>query len=395
MNTTGNGHYVVDGKVYTDKIVAILEAQRTNKDMSWYFYQDVFSKVNWQIEPELSLQELYRIRAQQIRDRYDYVIVRVSGGADSTNVIWSFLNNGIRVDEIVADAPMSGLRDWNWNKDTSPSNTVSETKFAQFPLLDEIASKFPQIKISVHDYFDGLDNISAEFWHSKFNEMVNPADKFGLQSFSHLVAMAEQGKRIGVVIGLDKPQLRYNADRNIIVSIADKVVNIGSKDPFDYPYPNVDRVLFYYTPDLPELMVKQCHVLSKFMHKKENMWLSKIVRDLSQPRKYTGTVNELGMPVPEKSPKSLYQRSITPIIYPGTWDGSVFQCDKADGQFMAAHNDWFWRLHKNTNFAQMMISEFRDFYKKFDDKYLYTDKTGFKMFSQHYVIGSVDKFLER
>ena len=58
MNTTGNGHYVVDGKVYTDKIVAILEAQRTNKDMSWYFYQDVFSKVNWQIEPELSLQEL-------------------------------------------------------------------------------------------------------------------------------------------------------------------------------------------------------------------------------------------------------------------------------------------------------------------------------------------------
>lgn len=391
MNTSGNGHYIVDGKVYTDKILAILEAQRTNKDMSWYFYQDIFSKVNWQIEPEIPLQELYRIRALQIRDKYDYVIIRVSGGADSTNVIWSFLNNGIKVDEIVADAPMSGLNNWTWSKDTSASNTVSETKFAQFPLLDEIASKFPQVKISVHDYFDGLNTISAEFWHSKFNEMINPADKFGLQSFPHLVKLAEQGKRIGVVLGVDKPQLRYYGD-TIKSLIVDKVVNIGSKDPFDYPYPNVDRVLFYYTHELPELMVKQCHVLYKFMHKPENVWLKKIIRDLSNPRLNTGKVNEMGVPIPAKSPKSIYQRSITPIIYPGTWDGSVFQCEKADGQFMASHNDWFWNLHKNTNFAQMMVSEFNRFYKQFDDKYLYTDKTGFKAFGQSYLIGPADVF---
>jgi hypothetical protein len=220
--------------------------------------------------------------------------------------------------------------------------------------------------------------------------MINPADKFGLQSFPHLVKLAEQGKRIGVVLGIDKPQLRYYGD-TIKTLIVDKVVNIGSKDPFDYPYPNVDRVLFYYTHELPELMVKQCHVLYKFMHKPENVWLKKIVRDLSNPRPNTGTVNDMGVPIPSKSPKSIYQRSITPIIYPGTWDGSVFQCEKADGQFMASHNDWFWNLHKNTNFAQMMVSEFNRFYKQFDDQYLYTDKTGFKAFGQSYLIGPADR----
>jgi hypothetical protein len=112
------------------------------------------------------------------------------------------------------------------------------------------------------------------------------------------------------------------------------------------------------------------------------------------PRKHTNVINEFGMPIPEKSPKSAYQRGISPIIYPGTWNGTVFQCDKAEGQFMASHNDWFWKLHKETNFAKMMISEFRNFYKQFDDKYLYTDKAGFKMFSQKYLIGPIQNWKE-
>ena len=143
MNTGGNGYYVVNNKIYTDKIKAILDAQQTSADIAWNFFRDTFDKVQWTVEPTLSLQELYRIRAQQIRDKYDYVIVRVSGGADSTNIIWSFLNNGIHVDEVITDAPLSGLNNFDWNdKDTSASNTISEIKFVTFPLLEKIRKKW-------------------------------------------------------------------------------------------------------------------------------------------------------------------------------------------------------------------------------------------------------------
>ena len=84
------GTYSVHDKKYTSLISAVLEAQKTLSDIGWDFFSDDFKKVNWSIEPELTLDELYRLRAQQIRNTYDYVIVMVSGGADSTNVVKTF-----------------------------------------------------------------------------------------------------------------------------------------------------------------------------------------------------------------------------------------------------------------------------------------------------------------
>jgi len=137
------GNYIVNGQRYTNKIQAILEAQKTLADITWDFHNDFFNKIDWTIEPQLSLPQMYKIRAQQIRDQYDYIVIMFSGGADSTNVLYSFLDNNIRVDEIVSSAPMSGLNNWNWNdQDTSVNNTISETKYALFPILDEVAVKF-------------------------------------------------------------------------------------------------------------------------------------------------------------------------------------------------------------------------------------------------------------
>lgn len=394
MNTSGNGHYVVDGKIYTSKILAILEAQRTGHEISWHFHQDVFSKVNWQVEPELSLQELYRIRAQQIRDKYDYVIVRVSGGADSTNVIRSFLNNGIHVDEIVTDIPFSGLNNFNWNdKDTSAGNTFSEMKYVTLPLLEEIRNKHPRTLITINDIFEDAVDISADKWTENWSEFISPIERGVLNKYPRLQNMAEQGKRIGVVWGVDKPQLRYSTDFSAVtVAIVDRVVNIGSKDPFDRPYPNVDRVLFYYTPELPELMVKQCHVICKTIHKKENWWIANILREISMPRPLPTGVHDLGFPASPLLVKGAYQKAIAPIIYPDTWLGNVFQCEKADGTFMPAMDDWFFSQHRNTPMYDRVKSEFQSFYKQIDPKYLDPAKNAFAIFAQRYVIGPVNKW---
>jgi hypothetical protein len=386
------GYYTVNNVIYENKAVAIFEAQKTKSDITWNYYNEIFSNLDWTIEPETDIDELYRIRAQNIRDHFDYVIVRVSGGADSSNIIWTFLNNDIKVDEIVADMPLSGLSNWEWNnKDISADNTISETKFAQIPLLNEIRNKFPNQKITVNDSFEDILKFKSEDWvWGKKSEWVAASVKGNLDHCSHIQNLAEQGKKIGVVWGIDKPQLRFT-DSLIYTQISDRAVNIGADSPFDVIYPNVHRVLFYYTPELPTLMIKQCHLVAKSLQ--TNPHIASYIRRLSTVKKATTGTNEFGIPNPIYYPKSEYQRSICPIIYPSTYK-DVFQCNKSDGSFMAEQHNWFFKLHGQTKVATMIREDFKDWYSKVDPKYLAANGHGFKIFTQVYKIGLISDFLK-
>jgi len=147
------GSYTVNQKVFFDKIEAIMEAQKTLADITWDFHQSQFRKVDWTIEPKLSLPELYKLRAQQIRDQYDYIVIMFSGGADSTNVLYSFLDNNIRVDEIVASIPTSGLRDFKESTNAESSNNASEWMLTTMPALQKVVTHYPDVKISINDFF--------------------------------------------------------------------------------------------------------------------------------------------------------------------------------------------------------------------------------------------------
>jgi hypothetical protein len=94
------GYYSVgDIKTYS-KIEAIELGKKTKLWPRWDFNDSIFGLYDWTTPCALSLKELYRQRAQQIREKYDYVVIWYSGGADSFNVLDSFLSNGIKVDEI-------------------------------------------------------------------------------------------------------------------------------------------------------------------------------------------------------------------------------------------------------------------------------------------------------
>ena len=60
-----------------------------------------FDAIDWTKEPIKSLKQLFKERAEQIRDLYDYLIIYFSGGSDSITVLNSFLDNNIPVDEVV------------------------------------------------------------------------------------------------------------------------------------------------------------------------------------------------------------------------------------------------------------------------------------------------------
>jgi len=388
--TADLGYYSANGKKFTNKIQAILEAQTNLSDVTWDFHCDTFNRINWQEEPSLSLDALYKIRAQQIRNDYDYVIIMCSGGADSTNVVKTFLNNNIHIDEIIGSAPMSGLNNWNWNdKDTSVSNTISETKYALFPLLNEIATSFPNIKITINDYFEDITKYQTDKWLYECLDWVNPVinAKGDLNKFKHLKDLAEQGKRIAIVWGIDKPIIRYNNDGSLCTLITDLGVN-NAVQPFDKDYPNVSRVIFYWGPELPEMLVKQSHAVAKFIHKKENLWLTDLVKQMGGVKLWhEDRIQEAG------TVKGDYQRSIVPAIYPTTYD-NVFQCQKSAISFLSPQHDWFNILHKGTHIHQMVESDFKLFYKNIHPKYLGLNKNSFITFRQRYNIGHYTKFME-
>ena len=68
--------------------------------VQYHFNDDVYGSIDWSIEPLESIQDLYFQRARQIREKYDYLVLMFSGGADSYNVLMSFVHAGVKLDEI-------------------------------------------------------------------------------------------------------------------------------------------------------------------------------------------------------------------------------------------------------------------------------------------------------
>ena len=421
---TDIGYYTVNGKIYTSKFDAVQAAKGTNAKIEWNFFDEVFSKVKWTEEPVLSLDELYRIRAQQIREKYDYVIVFCSGGADSNNVIRTFIKNNIKVDEVMALAPMSGLSNWQFNQSTlDEGNTISETKFALFPLLDEIRNTAPNIKITVNDYFDDIIKYNDEEWTYKAcgNIVTVLTSHFtDVMKFPHIDTLIQQGKRIALVYGTDKPIIRINHLGDMVLAFSDSGVNYLNM-PDQRISPSVDRVLFYWTPDLPELLVKQAHVVAKaitlpeFKHIKEYLksrpatHLSSTFADVIKAQEAQGrdpnskekifrnfTPNSLSNTyrVMEFEGRSQYEREIIPFIYPTTYSKTLFQCQKVDvdAGFFTRDQQWVHKLHGNTRVSEMIMSGIKALYSSIPEQYLNVNGTGFTYSFKAYKFGNIRDF---
>lgn len=383
---TQDCYYKVRERIFKHKIDAVLYANQFKADIEWHFNRKIFSNINWKVEPESSLENLYLQRAKQIREKFDYVVILCSGGADSTNVVKSFIENGIMPDEIIASAPLEGLRNYNFNdKDTSHCNTMSETKFAQLPLMDEISQKYPNIKITLHDYFKDILEYQPEEWLYKCEDWVHPSSlaRYRFERHRHLKKLAEAGKKIAFVYGIDKPVLVVGKDyKSLTINFSDLTVNV-QRPAFNDNYPNVENVLFYWTSELPELMIKQAHVLGKWIFKTENRAALRYLAIYERAMKANYVDNRFR--------HSRYERSIVPCIYPTTYR-KIFQAEKPSSLFLGEHDQWFYQLHKNTISYQMMFTDSINFLNKIDHKYLNKQKSGLNTLHNTYDIGPLNNF---
>lgn len=349
------GYYKVGSRIFYSKPQAYIYATEVGIDPTWVFNPIEFAKFNWTVEPEPSIRELYCLRAQQLRDKYDYIRIETSGGGDSTTAVFSFLLNGIHLDEVIFRYPEQVDKDvTNDPFNTRPENTLSEWQFAARPLLDWIKTNFPKTKVTFHDYSDKMlaeEKTRDESWVFTTRDWFQPGhgnkhDHFGTKEHRDL---ADSGKSICVLYGVDKPKVALIDDAWYLFFMD---MHANGPSPQQNGYTNITSELFFWTPDLPELVSKQAHMVKTWFEMPQNKHLQYV---LEYPN---GNTNH----------RTAYENLVKAIIYPD-YDLETWQTAKPTNSFYNEMDHWFYTNLKGTRLYSAWESGLQLLVDKINPKY--------------------------
>ena len=157
-------HYMYKDRVYgsrRDVIETMLLNKDYNGNITFHFGDSIFSKIDWSKSlDDISIDSLYKLRATQLREKYDYLAVAFSGGSDSTQILQTFLKNNIFIDEIVCvnyDKLADSVDSSNFQKNKDLQQ-ILEFRYAAMPILKKF--KDTKTKISI---IDSTDDIIKEY----------------------------------------------------------------------------------------------------------------------------------------------------------------------------------------------------------------------------------------
>ena len=268
------GYYEVNGKKYLHKMEAFVQAKSWNK-VNYIFNDQYFEKYDWTKEPQpnLSLQDFYRIRAQQIRNEFDYVVLMYSGGPDSQNMVETFVDNQIPFDEMVCINSYDRTKmhygtihnaDWIHNSKPSLDRWIKDFNLkSRVTVIDEIEL--------TKNYFKVLENQGD--WQFVYNTAAFASqDIFKLnwvKNVDHLWRIILSGKKVGIIFGTEKPTITVDKTNRYYTRWFD----LGLTDSHFFMSEDSNlkaseiKVLFYSSVDSMDLIAKQLHSLKNFMDK--------------------------------------------------------------------------------------------------------------------------------
>ena len=263
------GYYVLNNKSYNNRFNVMMDSQTSGNPYSWYFNEDTFGAIDWTIPIETPLNELYKLRAHQLRNTYDYLILHFSGGIDSTTMLHSFIDNGIFVDEIIMQLPANFKG--NPLSDKTEKNHWSEIEYQAIPHLKKYKHLIdPNTKIRFQDISSAIyDFLDQDNW----SEIITPCTNYnptGLARMSvqahdrHVLELLMAGKNVGRLYGIDKPKVKYH-NGGYYAYFSDLGIYTQNTPPVSVEYTTLYKQNnlepFYWSPFLPELIIKQCQVV--------------------------------------------------------------------------------------------------------------------------------------
>lgn len=324
------GYYQVGWKKFYHKTLALIEHTKTRQKVEWIFNDNVYSAIDWSIPIPESLDELYRKRAQQLRDNYDYLALYFSGGADSSNMLRTFVNNGIFLDEIVMQSPEPVKGTFN-KEDISDANVYSEIPFSAVPIINELKNLIhPNTIIRYQDTSQGvIELFNHDNWFEKqplgVTLALNPvARQHTSFTDAHILNLCDTGKRTAQIIGTDKPLLMYDDDTGNYYSYFLDVtamhappVDLTKKEISDKAY---HTEFFYWSPDMPEISIKQAQEVKHYCELDH-----RIRTAVCNTKTHIGELRSI----------------LHPIIYP-SMPAVPFQVGKGHLGSVRKKDDWFW-----------------------------------------------------
>jgi hypothetical protein len=321
------GIYDCNGKYFYSKLDAILESNTSNQQVGWDYHNQHFSQYNWANEPHQSLPELYKERAQQLRDNYDYLVLFYSGGVDSTTILNAFVQNNIPIDEIYMfgafqiEEKQYGKMGW----DPTPGYYTREVNQA-LPMIKKLTEN-SKVKITVYDW--GKDIIEAAndldwIWRAgtRFDPTCMVRSRFHKIIRQHN-DMVHRGKKVGFVYGVDKPRLLRDKN-SIYFAFLDIIMTLGAMPTNDIlgEYWENDEY-FYWTPNFPEIAIKQSHVLVRWLQARNKIHL---IRDMSNVAQFHD---------------DQYYYEVNRAVYQDMgWDFNTWQIKKPSNQIYSEMSQW-------------------------------------------------------
>lgn len=320
------GVYTCNGKPFFNKIEAIFEANQSGKHVEWDYHDAVFKQHRWDLEPIIGLDELYKQRALQLRDAYDHLVLFFSGGVDSWNILHAFITNNIRIDEIYMfgafEAEETAEQTLGLSRD--PGYYTREIKRA-LPLVKKLVQD-KNVKVNVFDWTRHIiDAASDRDWFYTAGVRFDPTcmirSKFH-KIFREHNDLLHKGKKVGFVYGVDKPRLLRD-DTSIYFAFLDVIMTTGTLPSNDIlgEYWENDEY-FYWTPNMPELSIKQSHVVVNWLKANNKIDLIKHMSNISSFH------------------DELYYKEVNFSVYPN-WDHTTWQVKKPTGAIYNELSKWF------------------------------------------------------
>ena len=328
------GCYRVGDLKFYSKLEAIEMMQRTGTHLHWDFNEAVFSSYDWTVEPSTSITELYRRRAQELRDKYDYIILSFSGGADSTNILSTFIDNDIKLDEVVTYVNYEATGEKN-NFMNAEYFNVAKHK------TDFIKETYPWINTRVIDLSSLMldhfvDNKTKFDWLYENNMFFSPnnTSKTDLPlKIKEWADIIHSGKKLCMLWGHDKPRILHIDGKFLfrfidLIDSGPTVRGIAGQQPYS-------DELFYWTPSQPELLIKQAHLIKNYLKSPNSENLQFVSTEKS----------DLAYIEKNKTKYWLSNHGVHSLIYP-KWDVNTFSMGKASSIVLTERDTWFFNMNK-------------------------------------------------
>jgi len=379
MRNKALGYYTCNGVEFYSKVDACIYAQLNQKPLEWHFLDEVYNKYNWTVEPELSLDSLYDLRARELREKYDYLILSYSGGSDSNNILESFIRQNLHIDEILTGHMSKATNSTTVldTKVTASWNFYAEHELQTVPRLKYIHDKLPKTKITVLDMSDtvlaSLKDFENERWalHRGDHLSIGQPTRTNYLYFSTVKKQFDKGQRVGFIIGIEKP-ITFIKGEDFYLRLGDKSTSLSHVNDYNNDYDNVITEYFYWADTTADLLCKQAHVIKR--------WLSQ-----------TPTYRELWSKTDWEIWRSTKEKVTRQLIY-STWNPRWYQSDKSSTWWHSEFDRWF-NNHSELALAQQNWQRGIDFLSSAVGKYInYSNKTvpdGLLPFGKDFYIGKI------